>query len=294
MKVNSDKTTPPIVNSDLNAPSAHTENVKISAGRDKTLQKRMTSSINSRLFIALALVSAVSAFASFFRGYSLAVTLVLALFRTAFSATLWTVFFTEGQKGLKALSLISLIQRIFFPVFFLFFAVFCSFAMFGVCITGSLFMSFARQVRTLDIFALVPILGLCALAYASSVVLKPRYLLFANIRDAFHYGFTFEKCSTEYIKNCIILSITYPVLYITGLILGSFTKLSFLPERLSLFLDRYLLCELHPVVSIFGLIFTSATFILSAKMTARYKKIIKVYKADKAKTKKKMREVMGN
>ena len=58
MKVNSDKNTPHIVNSDLNAPSAHTENVKISAGRDKTLQKRMTSSINSRLFIALALVSA--------------------------------------------------------------------------------------------------------------------------------------------------------------------------------------------------------------------------------------------
>lgn len=279
---------------EIKAPSAHTGNVKISAGRDKTLQKRMVSAIDTRLFITLALVSAVSALASFFRGYPLAITLLLAIFRTAFSAVLWTVFFTEGQKGLKALSLISLIQRIVFPVFFLFFAIFCAFAMFGVCITGSLFMDFAWQVRSLDILALLPILVLCALSYTSAMVLRPRHLFFANVRDAFLYGFTFEKYTADYIKNNLILALVYPVLYIGGLILGSFSKLSFVPERLSLFLDRYVLCELNPIVSILGLILTSATFVLAAKSALAYRKIIRTYKTDKAKTKEKMREVMGN
>lgn len=294
MKVNTEKSSAPLSAVDLNAPSAHTGNVKISAGRDKTLQKRMTSAINSRLFIILALVSAVSALATFFRGYPLALTLLLALFRTAFSAALWTVFFTEGQKGLKALALIALVQRIAFPVFFVFFAVFCAFAMFGVCITGNLFMDFAWQVRSLDILGLVPILGLCALAHTSNVVLRPKHLLFANARDAFLYGFTFEKGAADYIRNCTVLAIVYPVLYIAGLILGSFTKIGFLSEDLAGFLDKHLLCELHPVLSILGLLLTSAALLLSAKATVRYRKIIRSYKADKAKTKERIRKVMGS
>ncbi len=248
---------------------------------EKNFKKRMARFANSKVVITLAVLMTLSAILSIFRPYLLPINCFLTAERTAMAACLWVVYATGGKRGMGVFAWLSVVETVLASLLMAFFACFVGCGMFSMqfLVTGQ--EDYVRLIKNAGMWAVIP--GLAALAVAYCVFLFKRHerLVCCNLRDALRYGFAFDRGSIVFTRNCIIVAIAMPVLYILRGVFGDLEGVSLLSNGAKAFYNAVLPVGKGYWLNLVSVLVHSVALGISGAITVKYSAMVKKYKQQK-------------
>lgn len=248
---------------------------------EKTFKKRMARFANSKAVLLLAVLMTVSALLTVFRPYLLSVKILLVAERAVMALLLWVVYATGGKRGMGAFAWLSVIEIVAFALLMIFFAAFIGCGMFSMQLLFTSHDETVRLIKGAGMWAVLP--ALLALCVAYSVFLFKRHerLICCNLRDALRYGFAFDKGAYVFMRNCIIVAVAMPLLYIIRGSFGDMSGIKALSDGARGFYGYVLPVGKYYWLNLGGVLVHSAVFVLSGIVAVRYSSMAKRFKRQK-------------
>ncbi len=245
---------------------------------ERSFKRRTSRFAQSGAVLLLAVFMTASAVLSCFRPYIFPINCFLVAERGLMALLLWVIYATGGKYGMGFFSWLGVAETAVASVMMAFFAAFIGCGMFSMQFLLTSQEDTVRIIKSAGMWAVIP--ALLALAIAYCIFLFKRYerLVCCNIRDSLRYGFAFDRGSYMFARNCAIVAVAMPVLYIIRGSLGDFSGIEALSDGARRFYNTVLPLGKHYWLSLVGVLVHSATLLLSGAILIKYSAMVKKYK----------------
>ena len=241
---------------------------------ERSFKRRAARLAHSNAVLALAVLMTVSALFSLFRPYILPVNFYLTVERGVMAGLLWTVYVTGGKRGMAIFAWLAVIAAIMA----VFFAAFIVCGMFAMQLLFTNQDDMVRAINGAGMWAFVPALLFLAVSYCIFLFKRHERLVCCNLRDSLRYGFAFDRGSYVFARNCLIVAVAMPVLFVIRGLLGDFSGIELLSDGARKLFNDVLPMGKYYWFSIVGVLVHSAAMLLSGAILVKYAAMTKKYK----------------
>lgn len=248
---------------------------------EKSFKRRVARFAQSNGVLLLAVLMTVSALLSFFRPYVMPVNCFLAAERSVMAVLLWVIYGTGGKHGMGLFAWLGVIETVVASVMFTFFAAFIGCGMFSMQLLLKNQADLVRVIKGAGMWAVVPALLCLAIAYCIFLFKRHERHVCCNLRDALRYGFAFDRGSYVFARNCAIVAVAMPVLFIVRGSFGDFGGIDALSDGARKLFNTVLPLGKHYWLSLVGVFVHSAALLLSGALLVRYSAMVKKHKEHK-------------
>ncbi len=248
---------------------------------EKSFKRRMARFAHSNAMLILALLMTSSAILTGFRPYLLPINAFLVAERAVMAVCLWIVFATGGKHGMGFMAWLGIIETIAVAVMMAFFAAFIGCGMFAQQLLLTNQEDLVRTIKGAGMWAVVPALLALAVAYCVFLFKRFERLVCCNLRDSLRYGFAFDRGSYMFARNCVIVAVAMPVLYIIRGSLGDFEGIKALSDGARTLYNTVLPMGKSYWLNLAGVIVHSATLLVAGALLVKYSAMVKRFKEQK-------------
>ncbi len=245
---------------------------------ERSFKRRVSRFAQSGAVLLLAVLMTASAVLSCFRPYIFPINCFLVAERGLMALLLWTVYATGGKHGMGLFAWLGVIETVVASVMMVFFAAFIGCGMFAMQLLFTSQADMVRLVKGAGMWAVIPALAALAIAYCIFLFKRYERLICCNIRDSLRYGFAFDRGSYMFARNCAIVAVAMPVLYIIRGSLGDFSGIEVLSEGARKLYNAVLPLGKHYWLNLVGVLVHSATLLLSGAILVKFSAMVKKYK----------------
>lgn len=244
---------------------------------EKTFKKRMARFANSKAVLLLAVLMTVSAVLSVFRPYLFSIKIFLISERTLMALLLWLLYATGGKYGMGLFSWLCVLETLVSTLAMAFCTAFIGCSMFAMQLLFTDKDDIVRLINGAEMWAVIPALLCLCVAYCIFLFKRHERLICCNLRDSLRFGFAFDKGSYVYMRNCMIVAIAMPVLYIIRGSLGDFSGIKAIPEGARNFYNYAFPMGDSYWLNLAGVLVHSAVLVVAGLICVRYAAMAKKF-----------------
>lgn len=248
---------------------------------EKTFKKRMARFAHSKSVLTLAVLISLSALLTLFRPYILPVKLSLVGFRVALAVCLWLVYTTGGKRGMGFIAWLPVVETVWYSVMMAFFAAFIGCGVFSMQFLLKGQEDLVRLIKQAGMWAFVPALLALAVVYCVFLFKRHQRLICCNLRDGVRYGFSFDRGTYLFVRNCIIVAVAMPLLYIIRGVFGDFEGVNLLSDGAKALFNYVLPTDGGYWINLGGVAVHSAACAVAAAVAIRYSAMVKRFRQQK-------------